>query len=463
MKEKHCTIIKTYDALVRYVRHTKKGNIVSIENIEYSRELDLRKLLVDTELYKGIKGNSILTLTRPLRLANVKCKAISVTSICCDDATNYFQINNSTIESLRIHSCKFSSFEIKKSVITKLTIIGSHIRRNVFFDFSGIPDNSPVNINFEGTLFSEDVTVSNLKMINKTSEFLMRGEKMRIGGDFILSKSILLCGKFEFSCEFKHNFVLRMINSVVDENENQLLPNMGDISINGGKILEDLVLEDCHLNRLNILNNPVGGTREFEFSYNQLKGDAAMILRDGASKKHNILLEKKYTGEVFDNQLKNLAKTTCREWVSLFESNKRKSGIVRKVLYSFIFEPIVLLIPSLASSEGLLLWLSKYSNDYNRSWIRGIFFTLVITLFSYYLLNYAGMEQPYFVFDIYFNGYGEVAKGYLRLLDVFDLTGIANNVRFELNIWGYIILFVAKVLIFYGCWQTIYAFFRYRK
>ena len=55
------------------------------------------------------------------------------------------------------------------------------------------------------------------------------------------------------------------------------------------------------------------------------------------------------------------------------------------------------------------------------------------------------MESPFFIFDIYFNGYGEVLKGYLSLLDIFNLTGISNDVSFELTTLGYIILFVAKI------------------
>ena len=73
------------------------------------------------------------------------------------------------------------------------------------------------------------------------------------------------------------------------------------------------------------------------------------------------------------------------------------------------------------------------------------------------------MEHPYFVLDLHFNGFGEVFKGYLSLLDVFNLTGISNTVKFDLTVWGYLFLFFAKVLITYGFWQTIYAFFRYRK
>ncbi len=464
MKEMYETnITNSYDELVQQVSHTKRGNIVSIKDFEWPQELNLRKLLIDAGLCRDVKEGCPLTLNYPLLLTNVKCKVFNVTGFCFEDSTNGFQINDSTIESLWINSCKFSSFVIKKSIIPELTIIDCYIQENVNFDFSRLSDTNPVKIDFEDTVFGGDVIVSHLKMVNKTSQFLMSGGDMKILGDFILYQSFLLCGKLDFSCDFKRDCILRMINSFHDENQYQLLPNMGDIYINGGEIVEDLVLEDCHLNSLSIANTPVGGTREFDFSYNILKDNAAIVLRDGASKKNDVLLVEKYTAESFDTHLRDKAKVTYKKWISLLDHKQIRIGKKYRLFQSIIIEPIELLIPSLTSGEGILLWLNKYSNDFNRSWTRGVGFTLIITLLSYFFLNYIGMEHPYFVLDLHFNGFGEVFKGYLSLLDVFNLTGISNTVKFDLTVWGYLFLFFAKVLITYGFWQTIYAFFRYRK
>lgn len=82
MKEKNATnTIYSYDELVKQVRHTIRGNIVSLTNFEYLQELNLGNLLVDAGLCRAVKGDSPLILTCPLLLVNVKCKAISVTSI----------------------------------------------------------------------------------------------------------------------------------------------------------------------------------------------------------------------------------------------------------------------------------------------------------------------------------------------------------------------------------------------
>lgn len=462
-KRSYIDSIKTlYKELLKQVKCTKKNDVINIEDIECPYNLDLRRLLIDLGLCVKTGEQDILTITKPLRLKNIKCNVLLIESICFED-NNCFQIENSLIDTLKVYSTRFSSFTIKNSSVTELTIDDSTIQENVAFDFSCIESTFPIKINFEDTIFYGDVKISNLEMIDNTSHFLMSGENMSIYGNFLLYNIRLLHGVVELSCNFEQNCIFRLINVGFDDNEKQVSIEAGTISISAGKIEKELALEYCYLNCLSIANTPVGGTREFEFSYNRLKNNAATILRDGAAKRSDFLLVEKYTADMFDTHLKDKAKDTYEKWISLLE-NKQVKGIKRhRLLHSLVFEPIELLIPSLTSGESFLLWLNKYSNDFNRSWTRGIAFTLIITLLSYILLNYAGMEQPYFVVDIHFNGFEEVVKGYLRLLDVFNLTGLSGKVEFELSTFGYIILFAAKVLIAYGCWQTIYAFYKYKK
>ena len=109
----------------------------------------------------------------------------------------------------------------------------------------------------------------------------------------------------------------------------------------------------------------------------------------------------------------------------------------------------------------MLLWLSKYSNNYNRSWIRGAGFTLLITLLFYFIINYCGTETQYFIIDFRFHNFGEVLEGYLSLLDIFNLSSTPQPM--QLNIYGRILLFFAKIAIAYGSWQTIYAFYKYKR
>lgn len=453
----------SYKELVKKVQYTKKDHVVFLGNAEIPFELDLCKLLEDAGICKRITEQSTLELNCSLLLENIKCKELLISSICFKDSCHYFIVRNSCIDSIRIYSCHFNLFKIDDSTIPELTIVDSFINEDAFFDFYKVPAKVPIRANLEDSVFYGNVVIANLKMINKNSEILLNGSRLAIYGDFILSHLWLLLGKIDLSCEFKQNCIFRDVNSGQNENGQPITLNNGEISINGGHIAKELAFECCHLDCLCIANTSINGTREFDFSYNQLKYDAATVLRDGASKKNNVVLIERHTAEVFDVHLKSRAKQIYTEWINSLEKKKVRIESHRKRLYTIMLEPIVLFIPSLTSGESFLLWMHKYSNDFNRSWLRGIVFTLLVTLLSYFILNYTGRDVPYFVIDIHFNGFGDVVKGYLRLLDVFNLTGIANNVFEELTTWGYIQLFVSKIVITFGFWQTIYAFFRYRK
>ena len=93
------------------------------------------------------------------------------------------------------------------------------------------------------------------------------------------------------------------------------------------------------------------------------------------------------------------------------------------------------------SGERFLLWLNKYSNDFNRSWTRGIIFTLLSTLVFYFIINYLGTNPQYFVIDFRFHNFDKVLEGYMSLLDIFNISNIDQPM--QLTIWGKILLFIA--------------------
>ena len=461
MKGNGYKVISSHEELARLLRHAKNNDVLSLENVECPFELSLRKLFVDVGIGKIDKEQDRLNCTCPFLLSNVKCKTLIVDSICFE-CSNSFQIQNSHIDSLGIYSCKISSFKIDNSIAPKMTIEDSVIHNDISLNFSSVPITSPITINFDDTLFCGNLSICNLILKDKESEFVMSGNKSRVVGDLLLYNLAVIWGNIDLSCDFMHDCIFRKVNSSLEENEGKPMTNAGNITFNGGCIKNDLVFEYCHIHNLSIANTQIGGAREFIFSFNQMQADAATILRDSALKRNDILLADKYTAEIFDSHLKENAVTTYRNWINLLEKRGKKKRF-RKLYYTLILEPIALLIPSIVSGEGILLWLNKYSNNFNRSWVRGVYFTMIISLLFYFLLNYVGMEQPYYVFDIHFNGFGEVVKGYLSLLDIFNMTNLSDKVDFRLTPLGYIILFGAKIFISYGIWQTIYAFYKYRK
>lgn len=57
--------------------------------------------------------------------------------------------------------------------------------------------------------------------------------------------------------------------------------------------------------------------------------------------------------------------------------------------------------------------------------------------------------------------YGDVLLGYLSILDIMEWTESKDVL--ELTSFGKVIMFFAKLFVTYGIWQTIYAFYKYKK
>ena len=456
-------VIHTYKELVKHIKRSKKKADIYIGNFEFPFGLDLCELLLDTDFCKKNDEESTLTLIRPLIIDKIKCKTLHASYLRLDNANTYFLINDSDIDKMELYSCKLSSLSFVNADIEELNITDCSINGETDLWLASKQITNRLKINIEDTHFGGSLKVSNLLLIRE-SELNILGGNSIISGDLIISDIRLLGGCIDIRGDINQNLCFNYINYQGEEYLYKKPLNYGKIKLQDVTIGNELIFLHCHIGELEIINSTINGLREYTFSYDRIRYGAAVALRDCALKKNDIVLSEKYTTELFNATLKKNAVRTYKRWATLIESKpiKRETGCV-KWFYKYVREPIELLIPSVTSSEGILLWLNKYSNNYNRSWVRGIVFTLIITLISYIILNFVGMEQPYFIFDIHCNGYGEVVKGYLSLLDVFNLTGIADKIKFELTTWGYIILFMSKVFITYGFWQTIYAFYKYRK
>lgn len=216
---------------------------------------------------------------------------------------------------------------------------------------------------------------------------------------------------------------------------------------------------NCNINTIDIVNTQINDIYEYNLNYRTLKTDASVVFRAAAIKNNNEFLIQKYTATVYDERLKE---GLSKPKTNVFKKKKNTPIIILyELLNKYIWEPIILLINSFYSREKLLLWLNKYSNDYNRSWIRGIWFTAITALIFYFILNYFGLVKPVFVIDWKFNNFRIVSEGYLSLIDIFNLSG--SNFDFQTNTLGKYITFFARIFIAYGIYQTIYAFYKYKK
>ena len=275
--------------------------------------------------------------------------------------------------------------------------------------------------------------------------------------------------------ETNNSIIFECINydtkEIVD-NDSKVL-RMGKICMSGTSIDKQLVLLSCNIGTIDMVNVKVNSILEFDFKYNRLMNQAGTILRNGALQRNDDIAYNKYTADIYDDHLRSISTTKINRLAKKLKQSDitaiNEIKKVKKIEREYnkrnkkwkIMEPLWFFVTNVFSEEGLLLWLNKYSNNYNRSWFRGILFTTIIALVSYFVLNYCGMKQQYFVIDWHFKGFGDVFVGYLSLLDIFNLIG--DKPEFALTPLGKLLMFLSKIMIAYGEWQTIYAFYKYRK
>lgn len=119
---------------------------------------------------------------------------------------------------------------------------------------------------------------------------------------------------------------------------------------------------------------------------------------------------------------------------------------------------------SLLSANSFVLWMNKYSNNFSRSWLRGVSFTMVVAALFFNLINYWGIvgeDQRFFVINGEFNNFGVIWQYYLKMFSLIDFRDEFDGVKF--NAWGSTLFLVSKIFIGYGIYQTISAFRKYGK
>ncbi len=111
-------------------------------------------------------------------------------------------------------------------------------------------------------------------------------------------------------------------------------------------------------------------------------------------------------------------------------------------------------------SDKTVLFLNRISNDNNRNPFVGIRFTIIATVISYlmFLLVLKLENNLEFTYDLSYIG-GNI-KQLLEMLNITNWNYHPFNCDYD---WAYIILFVGRIVIGYGIYQTIQAFRKFGK
>lgn len=458
-------IATSYEELIELVKkNPNNSKELRLKNISLDFDLDFNKFLREgnfAEILHSDEEVPMIEVTHLIVLDNVACNKIDFTNIAFENSICIYGIENQTIiNNMAFYGCKINcpqnindpiALEISNVKVVNKLIIENCIF-NSFVLFFSIKLNRQKSIDIIDCVFRQCVRFEHILLYPK-SILNICGEKALFAQD-VMFYNCILAGCLDIRSEIAESLRLYKINYQIDKNYHVGLLSLQDVFI--GKALRFL---NCNVNTIDIVNTQINDIYEYDLNYRTLKTDASVVFRAAAIKNNNEFLIQKYTATVYDQRLKE---GLSKPKTSVFQKKKSTPiTILNNLFNKYIGEPIILLISSSYSGERLLLWLNKYSNDYNRSWIRGIWFTTITALVFYFILNYFGLVKPVFVVDWRFNNFKMVSEGYLSLVDIFNLS--EANFDFQTNIFGKYIIFFARVFIAYGIYQTIYAFYKYKK
>jgi len=168
---------------------------------------------------------------------------------------------------------------------------------------------------------------------------------------------------------------------------------------------------------------------------------------------------KKVDVELTSNSLKSI-RESYRRIKQEFRNNNNNIEALRFQEYEMVlYEKELKYEEQRKTDDRIVLWLNKWSNNFGTSWVRGLKFTFIITLIFYLIFLLTISNQLYFKFDI--EGIGNWLKSFFEFLNIttwnYKPFGIENYT------WGYIVLFIGRMFISYGYYQTIQAFRKYGK
>lgn len=123
-----------------------------------------------------------------------------------------------------------------------------------------------------------------------------------------------------------------------------------------------------------------------------------------------------------------------------------------------IFIAIIFSIIS-KKQDKLLLWFNKNSNIFDTDWVVGINFTILVTLIAYIVIL---SLNPNLFFLPNSEGVGNFLRGLVDVLNITNWRYIKILGKTPSN-WQYVFLFIGRIFVAYGIYQTVQAFRKFGK
>lgn len=426
-------------------------------SIYNSKTIEVKDVKIDfilslNELFAKLDCVDSNKIEKTICLKNIECADIKVYGL---KFTKEFTIRTSNVDKLWINDCSFKSYFFLYNFDKQfkcVEIYNSNFHKSAKLSFCN--RQMVDNICIQDCYFNRNLLISGLAILDKN--------ELRIDEGTIVNKRIeisdcpFFLGDIYISCKVGCGLYFNTINFLLKE-KNDEKSKFGHLCIYNSEI-PLLSFRRCVFRTIAIEKSYIKDVDEGELYYERIKEETAEIFIASPSICSNPIKRDRYLAEFYNdyynqNQLDFLNSIVKKsENIKLQKNSRLKNYFydLRLFLMSFIL--------AFTSSERFTLFLYKYSNNFNRSWLRGIVFTSLTALIFFFLINYFGTTEQIFVVDWEFYGFGEVFTNYLRILDIFGLVEYKNDI--SLNPLGHFLYYIAKIFIAYGSWQTVYAFYK---
>ena len=135
------------------------------------------------------------------------------------------------------------------------------------------------------------------------------------------------------------------------------------------------------------------------------------------------------------------------------------NNILTFISYISLIIIALLFVIIFKKNEKILLWFNKNSNNFGTNWFIGLNVTTLVALITYVVISLLS-SNVILQFDA--EGVGNFLKGLVKIINVTEWSDI-TFLEQELTNWQYIFLFIGRIFIGYGYYQTIQAFRKFGK
>lgn len=444
-------IVCNIEELVSVIK-SESPSIYNSKTIEV-KDVKIDFILSLNELFAKLDCVDSNKIEKIICFKNIECIEIKAYGL---KFTKGFTIRTSNVDKLLINGCSFKSYFSLYNFDRQfkcVEIYNSNFQKTAKFSFCN--RQMVDNVCIQDCYFNRNLLISGLAILDKNE--LRIDERTIVNKKIEISDCLLICGDIIISCKIGYGLYLDKINFLLKEKNIDEKSKFGHLCIYNSEI-PLLSFRRCVFRTIAIEKSYIKDIDEGELYYERIEEETAKIFIASPTICSNPIKRDKYLAEFYDNYYNQNQLDFLNSIVKKSENIKlQKNSRLKKIFYELRFF-LMSLILAFTSSERFTLFLYKYSNNFNRSWLRGIVFTSLTALIFFFLINYFGTTEQIFVIDWQFNGFGEVFTNYLKLLDIFGLVEYKNEI--SLNPLGHFLYFIAKIFIAYGSWQTVYAFYK---